>query len=97
MGALRRALDLEPPLELGDREHLDSRSRALRHLAGKLERLVAALALDDVEPSDRFLRLRERPVRDERLLAGTDDRRRLAAFERLAQDVGAALCAASAA
>ena len=64
---------------LGDRKHLHRRPRALRHLAGKLERLLPALALDDVEPSDRFLRLRERPVGDERLLAGTDDRRRVAA------------------
>ena len=56
---------------------------------GQLERLVATLALDDVEAADRLLRLGERAVCDERLLARSHDDGVVA--QRLAEHVRASL------
>ena len=38
--------------DLGDREHFDRDARTQRHVPGELERLVAALDVDDVEAAD---------------------------------------------
>ena len=78
--ACRRALDVQAELAVdGLRymstivEHLDRGARALRDTRRQLERLVATLALDDVEAADRLLRLGERAVDDEGLLARSHD------------------------
>ena len=76
-------------VDLGDREHLDGDAGAPGHLRGEVEGLVAAGALDHVDPADPLFRLRERPVGDDGLFARPHDRGLPA--QRLSEDVGAGL------
>ena len=72
LAAVRRPL---VELDVRDLEHLDREAGALRDLAREADRLVPIGHVHDVEAAERLLRLRERAVGDDRLLAGSDDRR----------------------